>query len=39
MIADLSGSELAELRRPAETFFRHFRRPEMYARWEREGAT
>ena len=39
VIADLSGSELAELRRPAETFFRHFRRPEMYARWEREGAT
>lgn len=35
VVADLKGAELAEARRVPETFFRHFRRPEMYERWAR----
>lgn len=31
VVADLSGAALAEARRVPETFFRHFRRPELYS--------
>lgn len=37
VVADLKATHLEEVRRVPETFFRHFRRPEMYARWERES--
>ena len=32
VVADLKAADLAEARSVPETFFRHFRRPEMYAR-------
>jgi len=35
VVADLKGVELAAARSVPETFFRHFRRPEMYAKWTR----
>ena len=35
VVADLKGAELAAARSVPETFFRHFRRPEMYAKWTR----
>ena len=35
--ADLSGSGLLEHRRNALEFFRHFRRPELYDRWQQES--
>ena len=37
IVADLGASTVAESRREATMFFRHFRRPEMYRRWENEG--
>ena len=37
VIADLSSTKLTEHRRTAETFFRHFRRPELYDSWRREA--
>lgn len=36
VVADLEAAGLAEARRVPETFFRHFRRPELYSRWARE---
>ena len=36
VVADLSASALAESRRETLMFFRHYRRPEMYRRWENE---
>jgi len=33
VVAHLQASELRRARSVPETFFRHFRRPEMYARW------
>jgi predicted amidohydrolase len=33
VVADLRAADLYAARRVPETFFRHFRRPEMYARW------
>ena len=36
VVADLSASALAESRREPLMFFRHYRRPEMYRRWENE---
>jgi predicted amidohydrolase len=36
IVADLSASALAESRQDNVMFFRHYRRPEMYRRWERE---
>ena len=36
IVADLSASALAESRRNTTMFFRHYRRPEMYRRWEDE---
>ena len=36
IVADLSASALAESRRETLMFFRHYRRPEMYRRWENE---
>ena len=36
IVADLCTSAVAESRREATVFFRHFRRPEMYRRWENE---
>lgn len=33
VVADLQAEVLAAARRVPETFFRHFRRPEMYERW------
>lgn len=36
VVADLKAADLEEVRRVPEMFFRHFRRPEMYAKWERE---
>ncbi len=36
VVADLKAEDLAEARRVPETFFRHFRRPELYSRWVRE---
>ena len=33
VIADLQAETLAAARRVPETFFRHFRRPEIYERW------
>ena len=37
VIADLSGDELLEHRRETTMFFRHFRRPELYDRWQEES--
>lgn len=37
VVADLKAADLEEARRVPETFFRHFRRPEIYAQWEREA--
>ncbi|NKB67359.1 MAG: hypothetical protein GKR89_09890 [Candidatus Latescibacteria bacterium] len=34
VVADLKGAELAQARSVRETFFRHFRRPEIYRRWD-----
>jgi hypothetical protein len=31
VVADLREAALAEARRVPETFFRHFRRPELYS--------
>jgi predicted amidohydrolase len=31
VVADLRETDLAEARRVPETFFRHFRRPELYS--------
>ena len=36
VVADLSASMIAESRRETLMFFRHYRRPEMYRRWENE---
>jgi predicted amidohydrolase len=36
VVADLRAADLAAARRVPETFFRHFRRPEIYARWSKE---
>ena len=36
IVADLSASALADSRRDTTMFFRHYRRPEMYRRWENE---
>ena len=36
VVADLSASMIAESRRKTLMFFRHYRRPEMYRRWENE---
>ena len=36
VVADLSASALAESRRETLMFFRHYRRPEIYRRWEKE---
>ncbi len=33
VVADLRAEDLAEARAEPETFFRHFRRPEIYRRW------
>ena len=33
VVADLKAADLVEARSVPETFFRYFRRPEMYARW------
>ena len=33
VVADLKASDLAEARAEPETFFRHFRRPEIYRSW------
>jgi predicted amidohydrolase len=33
VVADLKAEALAESRREPETFFRHFRRPEIYRTW------
>ena len=37
VVADLRASDIAGSRRETTMFFRHFRRPEMYRRWESEG--
>ena len=37
LIADLSGAKLQEYRRDTLSFFRHFRRPELYDRWQQES--
>lgn len=37
VVADLRAADLEEVRRVPEAFFRHFRRPELYARWEQES--
>ena len=37
LVADLRGAELQEDRREAVMFFRHFRRPELYGRWQQES--
>ena len=37
IVADLSAADLAEARSVPETFFRHFRRPEIYSEWQRQG--
>ena len=34
VIAELQASSLEEARRIPETFFRHFRRPEIYESWK-----
>ena len=34
VIAELRASSLEEARRIPETFFRHFRRPEIYESWK-----
>jgi predicted amidohydrolase len=34
VIADLSASSLEQARHVPETFFRHFRRPEIYNAWK-----
>ncbi len=39
IVADLRGSVLGESRSEPETFFRHFRRPEMYRLWEERPRT
>ena len=36
VVADLKAADLNEARRVPEMFFRYFRRPEMYLRWEKE---
>ena len=36
VVADLSASMIAASRRKTLVFFRHYRRPEMYRRWENE---
>ena len=36
VVADLQMAELQEARSVTDTFFRHFRRPEMYDRWQGE---
>ena len=36
VVADLCASTAEESRRNTTMFFRHFRRPEMYRRWEGE---
>ena len=36
IVTDLRNSGLAESRRETTMFFRHFRRPELYRRWESE---
>ena len=36
VVADLSASMIAASRRKTLMFFRHYRRPEMYRRWENE---
>ena len=33
VMADLKAADLAQARSVSETFFRYFRRPEMYAKW------
>jgi len=33
VVADLKATDLAEARSVSETFYRHFRRPEMYTNW------
>lgn len=33
VVADLKAADLAEARATPETFFRHFRRPEIYRQW------
>lgn len=37
VVAELKAGELAAARRVPETFFRYFRRPEMYEKWVRAG--
>ena len=37
VVADMKAADLAEARRGTETFFRHLRRPELYASWVRES--
>ena len=37
IVADLQASALAESRKDTVMFFRHYRRPEMYRRWENES--
>ena len=36
VVADLRAAELQKARSVTDTFFRHFRRPEMYAKWQGE---
>ena len=36
IVTDLRAPDMAESRREVTMFFRHFRRPEMYRRWESE---
>ncbi|MBT3346596.1 MAG: nitrilase [Gemmatimonadetes bacterium] len=36
VVADLASADLQEARRVPETFFRHFRRPTLYNRWQSE---
>lgn len=38
VVADLAAADLSESRRVPDSFFRHFRRPELYDRWSRERA-
>ena len=35
IVADIRAADLYEARRVPETFFRHFRRPALYARWQK----
>ena len=37
VVAHLQAADLERARSVRETFFRHFRRPEMYARWGRQA--